>query len=108
MPKKRPQNRSLPLAIILAGAGLLLITGALLVSRLLQPASSPPDTTAQVPRVSLQEARQAYDRGTAVFLDVRDAQSYAESHIPGAVSMPVSLVESRLAELDPQQWIIPY
>lgn len=61
-----------------------------------------------IPRVSLEEAKAAYDSGEAVFVDVRTADSYAQDHIPGALSMPLNQVEARLAELDPESWIITY
>ena len=61
-----------------------------------------------VPRVSLADAKAAYDTGGAVFLDVRDAAEYAGGHIPGAISIPLSELPSRLGELDPQTWYITY
>ncbi|MBI5840627.1 MAG: rhodanese-like domain-containing protein [Chloroflexi bacterium] len=62
----------------------------------------------EVERVSLEEAKAAFDSGAAIFVDARSAASYAESHIPGALSIPVAELESRLNELDPDQWIITY
>ena len=62
----------------------------------------------EVERITLEKAKAAYDNGTAVFLDVRGAGSYAQGHIPGALSIPSSQLQSRLGELDPDQWIITY
>jgi 3-mercaptopyruvate sulfurtransferase SseA len=62
----------------------------------------------EVPRVSLEEAKAAFDAKTAVFLDVRSAGSYAAGHVPGALSIPLNEMDARLGELDPQQWIITY
>jgi rhodanese-like protein len=62
----------------------------------------------EVPRVPLEDAKAAFDSGTAVFVDVRGAGSYEESHVPGALSIPLPEIETRLGELDPQQWIITY
>lgn len=61
-----------------------------------------------VPRISLQGAKAAYDAGEAVFLDVRAKSSYDFSHIAGALSIPYDEIEQRLQELDPSDWIIPY
>jgi ArsR family transcriptional regulator len=61
-----------------------------------------------VPRVTLAEAKAALDDGTAIFVDVRGDDVYALSHIPGAVSIPLNDLETRLDELDPEQWIITY
>ena len=49
-----------------------------------------------VPRVSLADAKAAYDQGTAVFLDVRGTSDYETEHITGAISIPEMQIESRL------------
>jgi 3-mercaptopyruvate sulfurtransferase SseA len=76
------------------------------------PGSAPVPTVtlspADVPRVSLDEAKAAFDAGEAVFLDVRHPDDFAASHIPGALSMPLSELETRLDELEPGDWVITY
>ncbi len=72
------------------------------------PVSEPQVSEAEVPRISLEEAKAAFDDGAAVFVDVRSEAAYAEGHIPGALSIPLAELESRLGELDPAQWIITY
>lgn len=67
-----------------------------------------PASVDQVQRVSLMDAKAALDAGTAVFLDVRDGSSYAVSHIPGAVLIPITDLPTRMGELKPSDWIIPY
>jgi len=62
----------------------------------------------QVERVSVEDAKAAYDAGTAVFVDVRGDDLYNESHIPGALSIDEGQLESRYTELDPNAWIITY
>jgi len=104
--------------VVLIGIGVLLIVSVLVWQFSRETASSlPTPTSAQVQqdlpfpdikRVSVQDARQAFDEQKAVFLDVRDADSYANSHIPGALNIPLSEIENRLKELDPDQWIITY
>jgi len=86
---------------------LLLLTGCATA----QPApvvGEPQIPESEVPRVSLAEARAAYDARSAVFLDVRAASSYASGHIPGALSIPLDELEARMGELDPAHWIITY
>ena len=58
--------------------------------------------------MSLGNAKAAYDLKQATFVDVRDADSYANAHIAGALSIPLADLESRLKELDPNAWIITY
>lgn len=62
----------------------------------------------QVERVSLQDAKVAYDAGTAVFVDVRGDDFYNSGHIPGALSIAEAELENRFSELDPNDWIITY
>jgi 3-mercaptopyruvate sulfurtransferase SseA len=63
---------------------------------------------AEIPRVSLTDAKTAYDKKTAFFIDVRDSGSYTNAHIPGAVNISLSTIENRLNEIPTDQWIITY
>lgn len=69
-----------------------------------------PQTEAEVPRVSAGDAKAALDSGEAVIVDVRNAEAYAESHIAGAIFIPLGDFETNLASvpLDKNQWIITY
>jgi hypothetical protein len=105
------QKKLFPWLII--GGGLLLLLAAVTYAVIKKPAAvvdvtPTPGSVLEVQRVTLEEAKAAYDAGDAVFLDVRDSGSYAASHIPGAVFMPVSELPSRNGELNPNSWIIPY
>jgi len=69
-----------------------------------------PQTEAEVPRVSVQDAIAAIKNGEAVVLDVRSAEVYQASHIPGALSIPLFDIEKNPAglNLDKNKWIITY
>jgi hypothetical protein len=69
-----------------------------------------PLTEADVPRVTVEEAKLAFDSGKAVIVDVRGAQFYAESHVAGAISIPLTEFENNIENLplDKDQWIITY
>jgi hypothetical protein len=123
-----PPNPKLPLIMI--AAGLLFMVGALLLSLNLSKTSgetsSPPiptfaaqlpgtptialatPLTSEIQRVTLEKAKQAFDDKAAVFVDVRDAGTYAADHIPGALSIPVTNLQSQLGELKTSDWIITY
>lgn len=111
-----PVKRSiLPLLMLLLGVGL--IAGAVVVLIVISRPTEPPAQTLvqttdspepQVLRVTLQGAKDAYEQRSAVFLDVRAAQFYAESHIRGAVSIPYDEIADRLGELNKNAWIITY
>jgi 3-mercaptopyruvate sulfurtransferase SseA len=61
-----------------------------------------------VPRVTVGDARSAYESKQAVIVDVRSTGQYDQSHIAGALSIPLSELTSRLNELNKDQWIITY
>jgi 3-mercaptopyruvate sulfurtransferase SseA len=69
-----------------------------------------PLTEAEVPRVTVQEAKAALDSGTAIIVDVRDSDSYETSHIVGAINIPLDEFETNPEglNLDKDQWIITY
>jgi rhodanese-related sulfurtransferase len=67
-------------------------------------------TEAEVPRVPLDDAVAAIQSGEAVVVDVRGAQAYQASHIPGALSIPLADIETNPSgiNLDKDKWIITY
>jgi hypothetical protein len=113
----KSRNRSLaPLGLVVLGG--LLIVGALAVLAIL-PGREPPAPTPTspvsasipedgIPRVSVGDAKAALDLNQAVFVDTRGKVFYDEKHIPGALSIPLEELPTRLNELDPKDWIILY
>lgn len=47
-------------------------------------------------------------RGDVVLMDVRPREEYEAGHIAGALSVPLSLLEHYMAEIDPEQEIVAY
>ena len=115
MSNKNKQSKKSPLFIILLGAGLLVLAGLLYwglssskTTVTNTPVQSVPLTDAEVERVSLSDAKAAFDSESALFVDTRDLDSYTQGHIPGAVLITSSQVESKLRELDPSVPVITY
>ena len=69
-----------------------------------------PQTEADVPRMTVEEAKAAFDNGAAVIVDVRTTQSFVTRHIAGALSIPLTRIEEnpKSVTLDKNQWIITY
>lgn len=90
---------ALGLAILLTGCG---------------ASATPTPTTAaasdipfpEVPRISVEEAAVHHADGTALFVDVRGAQYYAEGHIPDSVSLPLADLEADWTTLPKAKLII--
>lgn len=115
MARNKQQTRKSPALLIALGVLLLL---AAVVAFALQNMAKPspaavvptPDETAiaGIERVTLTDAKAAFDAGQAVFVDVRGAGAYQVARVPGAVLIPLNEMETRLGELDPNDWIITY
>lgn len=112
--KKTKNNQSgTAIGIMVVGAMILVIAVVLVLT---QGGTSQP--TAQLPaedipypavdRVTLDDAKAAYDQGQAVFVDVRSAASYEAAHITGSLSIPLNELEGRLNEIPKESWIITY
>ena len=63
--------------------------------------------TGGLPAVSLQEAREAYVGGYALFVDAREADFFKAGHIPGAVNLPVKDFDRLLPKLKEQLLAAP-
>jgi predicted sulfurtransferase len=106
------KKKALPLPIILFGGVFLLsIAAMILIPQLrsaqeVDPASI--ETQDDVPRVMVEEAYNAVVNGEAVLVDTRSETQFAVGHAAGAINIPVEQTESRLAELDPDTWVITY
>ena len=114
MAKRSTDARLQPLRMAVVGFVLILLAGAVFLS--LRPAAEPvatagpaqPLSVEEIPRVNLLDAKVAYESGTGVFVDVRDEDSFATGHIPGAISIPLADLPDREDELDRTGWIITY
>ncbi len=69
-----------------------------------------PATEADVPRITVEDAKAAVDGSEAVIVDVRSAESFAAGHIAGAISIPLAEFETNISNiaLEKDQWIITY
>jgi hypothetical protein len=99
-------NGTILLAAIILIAGLGAVIWAIQLGQ--QPDAGPTSSNPVIDRVSMADAKTAWEAGTAVYIDVRAKNAYDSAHIPGAISMPLDTVEQQLNSLDPQAWIIPY
>jgi hypothetical protein len=69
-----------------------------------------PQSEAGVPRVAVEEAKAAVDRGEAVIVDVRSQGAFEANHIAGArfITLGVFETDPGGVDLDKEQWIITY
>ena len=117
LPRRPTRTRLLlswPLLIFAAGVVLLVLSLLLYRENTPTVANVPDEHDAaglpypEVTRISVVEARERLDNGTAVIVDVRSAEEYAEAHIANAHSMPLNELQSRYQELPQNTEIITY
>lgn len=75
------------------------------VNQLVQTYLTVKDELEPVPRRALLERVR---EGLVTVLDVRPPEEYAAGHLPGAVNIPLSELEQRLGELEPEQEVVAY
>jgi hypothetical protein len=75
-----------------------------------QPQLSIPQSENGVHRVTVDEAKAAFDSGAAIIVDVRSQEAYETSHVAGAVFIPLGAFETDIASVDlpKDEWIITY
>ena len=55
-----------------------------------------PQTEADVPRVTVEDAKAAFDSGEAIIVDVRAPEFFADGHAAGAISIPLGEFETNM------------
>jgi len=70
--------------------------------------SAPAPVPADVPFIEQAAAKQLADANNATILDVRDAEAYLASHIPGALQIPLSRVEGEVPFLPKGKSVVAY
>ena len=115
----RDSQRSFPNPLLLVGVGFIIlgIGVTLLLAKPPQASSAsvlptstflPEYPASRYPRVQLKDALAASNSKSAVFVDVRGRDAFDLQHIPGALSIPLTDIASRLSELPKNAWIITY
>lgn len=63
---------------------------------------------ADAPRISVADAKRAFDDGSAVFIDTHLKNAYDDGHIPGAINIPVAELELKFDTIPKGKKIIAY
>ena len=111
MRSRRKKNNALLPMILFAGILVLSIGGLVLAQTLRQAQIANPGQVSsqdEIPRLTPAEAYQAVTNGEAVLLDVRGEAQFQALRAEGAINIPITEIEARLGELDPDTWYITY
>ncbi len=66
------------------------------------------DPLANVPRISLADAKKAFDAGNVVFVDTRAEVQFRQERVKGSINIPAEAFEMRYAEVPKGKQIITY
>ena len=72
------------------------------------PKELPAEQLTNIPRITLEEAHQKLGQPNVVFVDARSTAEYQQSHIKGAVNLPLAQGETRKNELPRDKDLIIY
>jgi thiosulfate sulfurtransferase len=61
-----------------------------------------------IPQIQIHDAKQKLDTNGALFVDIRDFNSYGQSHIPGAIHLHDGNVEEFVQNTDKGKDIVVY
>ena len=110
--RSRRRNNNALLPIILFSLVLVLSIGGLILAQNLRQAqiANPGRVNSQdeIPRLTVSEAYQAVLNGEAILLDTRGGSQFAAMRASGAINIPITELEARIGELDPDIWYITY
>ncbi len=111
--RKEKYPHFLPILLVIIGASLVVFSMWWLLSgqnrgAFVENTPVVENSYPEIQRVTLADAKAAYDAKQAVFVDVRGDALYAQAHIPGAISVPLTSIEQGNISLNQNDWIITY
>ena len=84
------------------------VLAALALIAVIPRTSAAAEGAAEAPRIAAEEVKRLAARGEVVIIDTRGKDSYDFEHAEGALSVPLSELESHLAELPKDKQIAAY
>lgn len=109
--RRRSKNNALLPLILFVLVLILSIGGLILAQNLRQAQIANPgrvDSQDEIPRLTVPEAYDVAMRGEAVLLDTRGQSQFNALRASGAINIPITELEARIGELDPDTWYITY
>lgn len=114
--KRLARNRLMKALLLIAIVGLFVSAcpRSAMPDRAANAATPLPEVTFETPkvpdaaRISLAEAKKAYDQGNALFVDVRSPETFASEHVRGSLNIMIGDLEANKAKLPSNKKIIVY
>jgi len=85
-------------------------TNTLQTAKTTAPSSDGHDHKAdeEAPRITLADAKKAFDEGNVVFVDTRSADAFQLERVKGAINVPANEIETRYKDVPKGKTIIAY
>ncbi len=108
----RGQERRARRIKVIVGTAVAIGVAAFALSSFLPAAGSSSSDHATAPagfrRMTIDELKPQFDRGEVILIDVRDQADFLQSHIPGALQIPLSRIEGEIGYLPKGKPIVTY
>jgi rhodanese-related sulfurtransferase len=108
----RGQERRTRRTKVFVGTAAAIAVAAFTLSSFLPAAGSSSSDRATPPagfhRMTIDELKPQFDRGEIIVIDVRDQADFLQSHIPGALQIPLSRIEGEISYLPKGKPIVTY
>jgi len=62
----------------------------------------------EIPQIQIREAKERFDQKRCLFVDIRDAGSYRQAHIPGAIHLNDGNVQEFVQQTDKNKDVVVY
>ena len=108
MSKKTVKNPPRPAMMYLAGGSAGVLVGLLILWVVLPLGAASSSTPTSFGTIEVSELQSMVEKNEVTVIDVRNIEPYLAAHIPGALQIPVSMIEGEIPHLSKGKKIVTY
>lgn len=108
MSKKTVKNPPRPAMMYLAGGSAGVLVGLLILWVVLPLGAASSSTPTSFGTIEVSELQSMLEKNEVTVIDVRNIEPYLAAHIPGALQIPVSMIEGEIPHLPKGKKIVTY
>ena len=108
MSKKTVKNPPRPAMMYLAGGSAGVLVGLLILWVVLPLGAASSSTPTSFGTIEVSELQSMVEKNEVTVIDVRNIEPYLAAHIPGALQIPVSMIEGEIPHLPKGKKIVTY
>lgn len=108
MSKTNVRNPPRPAMMYLAGGSAGVLVGLLILWIVLPLGAASSSTPTSFGTIEVSDLKSMVEKNEVTIIDVRNIEPYLAAHIPGALQIPVSMIEGEIAHLPKGKKIVTY